>query len=198
MKRRHNCEVSEVIAAIGPMKGGVSGGTFASVLNILSQPWKELQEMITLLKSPYCLEPCVLVPLPLSTERHFIGLNKEFNVFTAPWFMASVNTRCVFRSNALLNYSYGRHFNYTEFLAFKKNLSGFFFAMITMVMIPVMLTLLIFPPSQWLLKKCCFKPGEGPTQDQLENGCFRMRVIAKSLVGFLIYIEICIYIYIYI
>ena len=45
---------------------------------------------------------------------------EEIGVWTAPFVMAGINTRVVRRSNALMEYAYGKAFSYHEVMALKR------------------------------------------------------------------------------
>ncbi|MEM8545762.1 MAG: saccharopine dehydrogenase NADP-binding domain-containing protein, partial [Cyanobacteria bacterium P01_H01_bin.119] len=92
-------------------RGGVSGGTAASGLNVVKEAIADptiRQE----LANPYSLcpetpdnHPPTMIPVAYDPDRQ---------TWVAPFVMAEVNTRIVLRSNALMDYAYGSTFQYEE------------------------------------------------------------------------------------
>ncbi len=99
--------------------GGVSGGTVASMLEVLDAASGD-PDVRRLLADPYTLstdraaEPELgrQPDLPLRRGRQIAP--ELAGLWTAGFMMAPVNTRIVRRSNALLDWAYGRQFRYSE------------------------------------------------------------------------------------
>ena len=104
-------------------KGGVSGGTVHSLLNVIEQAVKD-KKVRRLMGNPYSLNP----------DQNFKGVDKrdqrsaryddDLGKWTAPFVMAAINTRIVRRSNALMGFPYGEDFSYTESMATGSGLKG--------------------------------------------------------------------------
>jgi short subunit dehydrogenase-like uncharacterized protein len=93
-------------------KGGVSGGTIATMNAILNLPTKKLKEI----SNPYCI--CEKEHMPIKEERSFspfLFYDKQVKKWVAYFFMEQANTRYVRRSASLLNY--GLNFQYQEMMA---------------------------------------------------------------------------------
>ena len=160
------------------IKGGVSGGTISSMINIKkyihSHPDKR-----NVLKSPYSLNP--IDKINNSTRQPVlksVRWDNSFNKWTSPFLMSGVNTRVVQRTNAIAEFSYGKNFRYNEVSSFDSGLNGFlkaFNMLMTLFFLQLSLrtNLLI-----WVLKKTIFpKPGEGPSKHKMKNGFFKMKII---------------------
>ena len=160
------------------IKGGVSGGTISSMINIKkyihSHPDKR-----NVLKSPYSLNP--IDKINNSTRQPVlksVRWDNSFNKWTSPFLMSGVNTRVVQRTNAIAEFSYGENFRYNEVSSFDSGLNGFlkaFNMLMTLFFLQLSLrtNLLI-----WVLKKTIFpKPGEGPSKHKMKNGFFKMKII---------------------
>ncbi|MGO8851553.1 saccharopine dehydrogenase family protein [Mycobacterium sp.] len=99
--------------------GGVSGGTVASMLEVLDAASGDA-DLRRQLADPYTLstdraaEPELgrQPDLPLRRGRQIAP--ELAGLWTAGFMMAPVNTRIVRRSNALLDWAYGRQFRYSE------------------------------------------------------------------------------------
>ena len=95
--------------AVIKMKGGVSGGTVHSMLNMMKLAMSD-KKIRKLLLNPYSLNPDPGYRGPDKLDQRSAKYSKEFNSWTAPFVMAAVNTRVVRRSNALLGFEWGRRF----------------------------------------------------------------------------------------
>ena len=161
-------------------KGGVSGGTAASMVNLFEEIARD-PSLRRMLADPYVLNP--------AGERHGLdggdqaGVKFDADVpgWTAPFVMAAVNTRVVRRSNALLNYRYGHDFRYRETMCFKPNARGMLTAGGIAASIGGLVAGLAIPTTRKILKKRVLpKSGQGPSQEQRDNGMFRILLIGKG------------------
>src|ERR1700720_1991623 len=93
------------------MKGTFSGGTAASIKATFAAAAKDLS-LVAMLKNPFALTPGFEGPKqPPGNKPKF---DQELDSWTAPFVMATINTRNVHRSNALMGFSYGKDFVYDE------------------------------------------------------------------------------------
>mmetsp|Transcript_3373 Transcript_3373/g.4650 ORF Transcript_3373/g.4650 Transcript_3373/m.4650 type:complete len:268 (+) Transcript_3373:446-1249(+) len=184
--RRPHMQVQEVRLNAGDGYGGVSGGTIASVLNMLeTSSLSQLQA----LGDPYCLNP--LDPAtgrPLSpsldptlraraSDCSLPGYDPLARAYTAPYMMQGVDTRLVNRSNALQDWRYGRTMVFSE----RSLVSGPLMALMQALLTAWAGLLLVLPPSRALLKRLLPSPGQGPSQKVLDQGFFKMSLWAKVL-----------------
>ncbi len=114
-------KLARVTYVVEVLKGGFSGGTVASLLNSLDQV-KADRSKLRVMGDPYGLSPDRAIEPKLGNERDLNGF--KFDDFVGQWvgpfIMASINTRVVRRSNALLGYAYGRSFRYAEVMGMKR------------------------------------------------------------------------------
>lgn len=94
------------------MRGGLSGGTVASMINGAKEAIAD-PELRRLLRDPYALCP------PdhgywVRQQNPQVEYDQDLHSWAAPFIMSSVNTRVVFRSNALRGDAYGKDFRYDE------------------------------------------------------------------------------------
>ena len=161
------------------MRGGVSGGTIASFLNILREA-ESIPAVRKELANPYSL--CVEsasdgVPQPETTGSTFDG---DFNSWTAPFVMSGINTRIVHRTNALLGYAYGSDFVYDESVLTGSGLRGWVRASV----ISIGLRSFTYAPVRRLLQRFVLpKPGEGPGPLQQSRGFFDLRLLGLAEEG---------------
>ena len=161
------------------LKGGMSGGTVASLLNVLKEA-KDKPELRQELADPYSLcgrEHGFTLPQPNVT---FATYDRDFDAWVAPFIMAGINTRVVHQSNALSGKSYGEYFTYGEamFMAGRMQATGASLAM------GAFMGLASVGPARALLEKFALpKPGEGPTPEQQFKGFFDLRFRGETAGG---------------
>lgn len=161
------------------IRGGMSGGTAASLLNVMKEASadpllrKELQ-------NPY--STCPAEHGFSARQRNITGpvYDADFGRTIAPFIMAAINTRVVHRTNALKNKAYGEQFLYDESMFTK----GRFAATMMSLGLGGFMMLAAIGPTRALLEKFVVpKPGEGPTPEQQENGFYDLRFLGKTDAG---------------
>jgi len=157
---------------LGKMKGGVSGGTIASAMNMFELPPAVLKAT----RDPLYLNPDNTKGARQPRDQKIVAFDEDSKSWTAPFVMALVNTRIVRRSNALLSNYYGDAFQYSEHQAAK----SFFQALVTWLLIASVLFLSSIRFTRDLLKKVVPKPGEGPSEKQRNEGFFNIAFVAQS------------------
>jgi short subunit dehydrogenase-like uncharacterized protein len=110
-KKTFGARASRVKGRVRDMKGGPSGGTVASVKATFAAAAKDLS-LVALLKNPFVLTPGFEGPKQPPGNKPL--LDQELGMWTAPFVMATINTRNVHRSNLLLGFPYGKDFVYDE------------------------------------------------------------------------------------
>src|ERR1700730_14305751 len=99
--------VSRVKGRVRNMKGTFSGGTAASIKATFAAAAKDLS-LVAMLRNPFVLTPGFEGPKqPPGNKPLFDG---DLDAWTAPFVMATINTRSVHRSNLLMGFPYGRDF----------------------------------------------------------------------------------------
>lgn len=154
---------------VAKLKGGASGGTIASMINMVKEAAGD-SELRRQLRDPYSLCP---QPHELSAQQHDVKMayDEEYESWIAPFVMAAINTRVVHRSNAVRDNQYGADFMYEEAMVTGKGGRGKRIARaMAWGMNGVMLGLAV-PPTRWMLENHILpKPGEGPSEKaQLEG-----------------------------
>ncbi len=164
-------------------KGGLSGGTYASMMHIGEQAKKD-PAVASILKNPYSICP----PEGRKGPRQpYVGgphFDQDFKAWTAPFVMAAINTRIVNRSNALMGYPYSNEFIYDEATLMGKGGAGRLRAITTSLGMGAFLLGAAFAPTKALLKKFVLPaPGEGPNQQERESGFFKLLLWGKTADG---------------
>jgi short subunit dehydrogenase-like uncharacterized protein len=164
----------------GEAKGGPSGGTIASVLEMIEQR-RGSAEVRRVLADPYALNPEGERQGPDGPDDMGVRFDDVIGTWTGAFLMAAINTRIVRRTNALLDYPYGRDFRYQERSSFPKGPRGLAMALGGLAGLGVFGVGLSIPPARKLLQRFVLpKPGEGPTREQREQGYFRTRLVGKG------------------
>ena len=113
-----------------------------------------------------------------------IQFNGDSGSWTAPCVMAAVNTRVVRRTNALLNYPYGRDFKYSEATLTGKGSTGWIkSASVTAGLSGFMLASSFDFSRSFLVNRVLPKPGEGPNKQQREAGFFNLLLVGQLADG---------------
>ena len=161
---------------VAGMRGGLSGGTYASLSKVLEEAMQD-KEIYKVLVNPYGLNPKDKQEGGDHPDLQKVIFDPTSKSWIGPFIMAGINTKVVRRSNALSGYAYGNDFRYDEATmsgkGFKGRLKG------NMSALP--LILMTAKPGS-ILKRIANrmfpKPGEGPTKDQRENGFYSLRFYA--------------------
>jgi short subunit dehydrogenase-like uncharacterized protein len=171
--------------------GGVSGGTLASMVEVLRTVSGD-PEARRQLFDPHTLsgdrpaEPRLGPEPDLAWHRGRDIAPELDGIWTAGFAMAPYNTRIVRRSNGLLDWAYGRRFRYAEHMSCGSSaaapaLSGFATALgkATFGLGGHLFRLL---PDGWL-ERVLPKPGTGPSQSTRENGHYRVETYTTTSSG---------------
>jgi short subunit dehydrogenase-like uncharacterized protein len=165
------------------MKGGASGGTVASMMNALEARRRD-REIARFLADPYSLNPAGQRSGPDGREQTGVEYDSDSCTWTAPFVMATVNTRVVRRTNALLHYPYGRDFRYSEATMTGSGPAGWMKAATMTAGLGGFLLASSFDFSRsFLLKRVLPKPGEGPGKEQREAGFFKLVLVGRLADG---------------
>jgi short subunit dehydrogenase-like uncharacterized protein len=182
MQRRHGVPCIDVKACFS-IRGGLNGGTLASLLNIMDKGQKEV------FSRPFLLNPDhqpgandSLHDDPVAPYR-----DTDFDAWLGPFFMGPINTRVVRRSAALLqaagDVSYGTDFHYQEYLRFGHGAGAAMAATGMSAGSWVTQAALQLAPFRSLTQMLAPKPGEGPSEKAMDTGSFRCLLVGKSAQG---------------
>jgi short subunit dehydrogenase-like uncharacterized protein len=164
-------------------KGSASGGTIASILNITKEVMKDPKLRKDLI-NPYLICPPGHGYKVRQFDTKKPTFDKNFNGWTAPFIMAGINTRIVFRSNALMGSAYGTDFKYDEAMLVGKGLKGRLTATALVAGLGAFFVGAALKPSRWVLERFMLpKPGEGPTPKEQVEGYYDIRFKGKTPSG---------------
>ena len=171
--------------------GGFSGGTIASMMDVLQAASRD-PDVRRVLADPYTLssdraaEPD-LGPQPDMPWRRGGDIAPELRGhWTAGFVMASINTRVVRRSNALLDCAYGRRFRYSENMSLGSSplapLASAVFAGVGKATFGLGSRYFRLLPRR-LLDRLVPKPGTGPSTAARERGYYKVETYTTTTSG---------------
>ncbi|MDB2384634.1 saccharopine dehydrogenase NADP-binding domain-containing protein [Endozoicomonas sp.] len=165
------------------IKGGLSGGTAASLVNIAKEAAANPQ-----------LKKALSNPFTLCPENHgFTALqynvqspryDDDFSAWSAPFILAGINTRIVHRSNALSGNLYGNNFKYDEAMLTGSGAKGKRNAYGIATGLAGLLLGAAIKPSRWLLETFILpKSGHGPSTVQQRKGFYDLHFLGATEEG---------------
>ena len=161
-------------------KGGLSGGTIASMATIFEEVGKDKSRRKQV-ANPYLLNDDKNAPNVRQSNVSKPEYDSEHKRWLAPFVMASINTRIIHRSNQLLGYEYGRDFRYDEAMWMKDGIKGKLTSYALSAGLLGFATAMMITPSRELLSKHVLpKSGSGPSEEEQENGYFDIRLFGKT------------------
>jgi len=176
VKKRTNAPCTTVKMRVKAMKGGASGGTIASMINMMEEMGRDPQ-VGEIMRDPYCLAPDGLREGPRQPSDAPVEYDEDAHAWIAPFVMAGINTRVVHRTNALLDYGYGRDFRYGEAMMMSGRLASYGLA----GGLGGFMAAASFSPTRAFMSRFLLpKPGEGPSKEQRENGFYNLVFLGKT------------------
>ena len=175
-KQRHGKYASQVKMAAVQMRGAASGGTIASMLNMVDE-MKENPGLRKILGNPYALNPKG-VRGPDKRDQTGARFDRDLDMWTGTFVMAAINTRIVRRSHALMGLPWGEGFRYSEVMGTGKGAKGWSRAASLTVGVIALMGSLALPLTRPFVEKRLPSPGEGPDQEAREKGSFKTLFVA--------------------
>jgi len=163
--RRHGVYARQVKTRVGRTRGGASGGTIASMLNMLEEVEHD-PSIRAVIDDPYALNPTGSATGPDGPDQTGARYDEDFKHWTSPFVMAAINTRVVRRSHALLGHPWGEDFRYDEAVLNHSRPQAMAMAIGT----GVGMRALSLGPARGLARRLLPAPGDGPSRRQRENG----------------------------
>lgn len=160
--------------------GGVSGGTLASAAELFEAASTDPIARQAL-RNPYSLAPRGERAGVDEGMQRFPRKDSLRGEWTAPSPMAATNERIVRRSNALLGYPWGREFRCSEAIPTGRGVRGAAGATLVTGGLGLFAAAMSLGPTRNALRRYAFpEPGEGPTDEQVENGHFTVRILGRG------------------
>jgi short subunit dehydrogenase-like uncharacterized protein len=164
------------------MKGGFSGGTAASFLNAMRL--RETDPTFSALSlDPYALCPEGERDGPDGPDRMMpieVTWDADLEAWTKPYFMGPMNSKVVRRTNAIMDYPYGRDFRYQETGLTRGGIGGWWSATRDTLLGRLFLTAMATPATRGFLeRKVLPKSGEGPSKEVRESGSYEIVMVGE-------------------
>lgn len=170
------------VQALVAARGGVSGGTVASLLGeaeaVRTDPAaRRLHADAHALSPDRAAEPGTRQPRLMTPPHRVAGR------WAAPSVMAPFDAHVVRRSNALTGWAYGRGLRYAEHLDAGRGPAGLLRAAALTGATVLGAAALALPPTRALVERALPAAGDGPDAATREAGWFRHRFLAASASG---------------
>ncbi len=163
--------------------GGASGGTVASLMNVVAELRKN-PALRDVLKNPYALAPAHLRSGPKQPDVLLPQRDDLSGEWVAPFVMAAINTKVVHRSHALRERPWGNEFLYDEAMLTGGGPLGAAKAAAVAAVMGGFVAAVIVPPVRGLLSRFVLpKPGDGPSPEAQEKGSFDLRFFGQTASG---------------
>jgi len=162
-KAKLQAPVARVKGRVRAMRGTFSGGTLASFKATLAAA-AEKPGMMQVLMNPFALtEGFTGAEQPHGLEPIY---EDDLGSWSAPFIMATINTKNIHRSNLLLGHAYGEDFVYDEMLLTGPGDAGEAMAKAA--------------AEDKSMATNPIKPGEGPSKEERENGFYDVLFVGSN------------------
>ena len=178
MQARHGVPGTRVKLRVAGFRGGASGGTAATGINLLEEQSRN-PEVRRRNEDPYALNPNDRRSGPDGPDSFRPTWDADFEQWTGPFIMANVDTRVVRRSNALLDNAYGANFRYDEAMLMGGGLVGFAKATGLATALRVGMAAMAIGPLRRAVASRMPAPGDGPSKQAREAGYWDVRLLAE-------------------
>lgn len=184
MQANYGTPCVDVKAAFS-LKGGVNGGTLASLFNLMGSAQAAAMRNVFLLNPPGTQPAHIAAHADPVLPAH----DRQFNAWLGPFFMSVVNTRVVRRSAALLGNSVGygegngADFHYQEYLRVGRGLTAAAAASTLSGSMAISQLAMKLPAMRKLVAAVAPKAGYGPSVASMDGGSFRCELVATNAAG---------------
>jgi short subunit dehydrogenase-like uncharacterized protein len=177
-------ELGETTYVVTGLKGGVSGGTVASLKGQIDEA-RESRAARRLLMDPYALTTNRDDAPKGDDEGDLRGVKRDADLgqWVGPFVMAPYNTRIVRRSNALQDWAYGRALRYREVVGLGDGPTAPVKGAALAGGLGALTAGLALPPTRKVLDRLLPDPGEGPSEKTRREGFFRVEIHTRTSRG---------------
>src|SRR5580700_9296517 len=168
-KKMLGAPVSRVKGRVRGMSTTISGGTAASFRASFAAAAKDLS-LVAMLQNPFVLTPGFEGPKQPRGNKP--ALDEDLGLWTAPFVMATINTRNVHRANMLMNFPYGKDFVYDEMVLTGPGEKG-----------EANAKRVVAAVNAERMSGGGLKPGDGPSKEERENGFYNLLFVGIAADG---------------
>ncbi|RAR62471.1 short subunit dehydrogenase-like uncharacterized protein [Paraburkholderia unamae] len=188
--RQFGAPATHVKMRVKTLKGGASGGTVASLINVVQEAAAD-PSLRQALINPYALCPNAH---GYTARQHVVRtaeFDAAFDAWIAPFVMAAINERVVHRSNALSGNAYGSQFTYDEAVLTGPGLKGRLSAFATVAGLAAFMAGIVIGPVRRVMQRFLLpKPGEGPSPEAQRAGCYDLRFFGRTDEGQVVRVKV--------
>jgi short subunit dehydrogenase-like uncharacterized protein len=164
------------------MRGGASGGTVASMMNMMEEVSAD-PSLRHVLSNPYAIAPKGDRTGPDQPNVTLPQYDEGLDSWLAPFVMAGTNTRVVFRTHALLDHPWGDDFTYGEAMMMGEGFGARAKAMSLSGAMGLVAGAAALSPMRKMIGRFLPEPGEGPSLAAQEQGFFDIRFHGTTASG---------------
>ncbi|KAL3658451.1 hypothetical protein V7S43_016584 [Phytophthora oleae] len=172
IQKKYNSSTSTVNFYFTDFKGEASGGTLASVFTIMET---STSKQLLASRNPFFLTDEKTIAekkqaglVKPNTSGISVRYDKAMGYWHSLFIGGSVNQAVVHRSNYRLGNKYGSNFVYSERMA----IGGLFMQLLATFGTVLVSTMLYFGWTRALLKRLARAPGQGPSEESMQQGYF--------------------------
>lgn len=165
-KQKLGSSLSRIKGRVRAMQGTFSGGTLASFKATMAAAAKD-PELVNVLMNPFSLTEDFSGPEQPSGAAPIY--EEDLNSWSAPFVMATINTKNIHRSNYLLAHEYGSDFVYDEMMLTGRGDQGEAIAKAV--------------AEDKSMANDPKKPGEGPSKEERETGFYDILFVGQHADG---------------
>jgi short subunit dehydrogenase-like uncharacterized protein len=166
------------VKAYFQVRGGLNGGTMATVFNLAESG------QTAAVRNPFLLDPDgshSKAEIERNQDPAGPMYDPDVRAWVGPFFMGPINTRVVRRSRALFDQwqqPYGAEFRYQEYMKFDGPLGWIEAAGLTAG--SALFQASVHSPLRGLMKSLLPRPGEGPSERTMDGGWFRCELLGVA------------------
>jgi short subunit dehydrogenase-like uncharacterized protein len=165
-KQKFGATLPRVKGRVRAMKGSFSGGTLASFKATMKAAART-PGLVEILTDPFALTEGASGHVQPSGAKPLY--EEELNSWSAPFVMATINTKNIHRSNFLLGHEYGHDFVYDEMMFTGPGEKGEAAAKAV--------------AADKSMAESPLQPGEGPTKEERDNGLYDVLFVGSNSTG---------------
>lgn len=179
LSKKFSPEDEVYIKAYYSISGGFNGGTIATMMN------KFETGEYKLMTNPRLAMEGTSQELANAEDRNFFGFDEEISRWSTPFIMSPINSKVIYRTASLMrNFGtpYFKRIAYSEHSSLGKRLNPIPFLGVSLMLISIG----VLGRFSWFRKLVLVAtppPGEGPSEESIENGYMKLLAIAKSKSG---------------
>lgn len=182
---RQHREPCVSVKAVFSLRGGLNGGTFASLMQVLESGQQDL------VADPFLLNPPGTAPADVQAhaDPRAPHQDEDFKAWLGPFFMGPINSRVVRRSAALLNAGPARSrmfapgFHYQEYLRVGRGPVAALAAAGLSIGAAAGQQAMRFGAMRQFAKALAPGPGQGPSAATMDGGSFRCELLGRTMSG---------------